>query len=373
MALLYPVWLYLALKQTVMPNDSAITLADRANFQIERFIFHIIIEDDELPTFLESVEITPSQIEFFKERFVEASEGTQYVFAEREHSNFYNNCCELVANDGQNFLRLSKTLTQDFKTHHIGTVNDGVFVVAIVNTGDENKLVFLIKMDHSKVLRYILQNTPEGRRATMEEVFNSIVEDKKAMQKVAIVDLGERYSWDVLAKDRNKTTGIADFFLNFMNVIERETSSQLTIRAVASARQWAVAAKEQFPELPEASVIKHRAIQYMDTHTIYDNDSFMDMVLVNQDENRDQDRELEKRNSFNNFLIEKGVAGQSFEPKPNSISRKEKENIRRTREGVEIKWEGEPSANGINIEEPGLNTNQLYNINIKTSRLSTVK
>src|SRR5690606_31967388 len=133
-----------------------------------------------------------------------------------------------VDDPDKNFYEISRHLTASFKTHHKKTTSDGVFITSLVSVKDKTDILFLLKLDHKKVYEY----KRAGNKAILEEIKNTFVEDKKAIQKIAIVDVGDYYLWDVLAYDRNPGQGksISVFFSDFLAVHERETPSVLTTK-----------------------------------------------------------------------------------------------------------------------------------------------
>src|SRR5690606_6847137 len=98
--------------------------------------------------------------------------------------------------------------------------------------------IALIKMDQKKVLEYELEETEEGRKAKMREIADSFIESKDAVQKVAIIDISETFAWDILAKERKRTEGIAEYFKNFLNANMRDTSSGLTRKTIGEVKKW---------------------------------------------------------------------------------------------------------------------------------------
>lgn len=328
-----------------MALESVLSNEEKASLFIKDFIFHIIIEDENEPDYLDAIELNAAQKNFFRERIIEAASGTQYVFVNKETSQLYASANDILG-DSENFLHQSKLIASHFHSHHTARTSDGVFIVALVSVkshGTEVPLISLIKMDHKKVLKYNLQQTSEGRRATIEEITNSFVEDKSAMQKVAIIDIGEHFSWDILARERGTKEGVADYFKNFLAVTEREHASRLTEKAVKAVRQWA-ASQTGLPQ--DAASYKVRAIQYMNTHDSFETESFLDMVVYDNDEKRKKALMI----ALHDDLAKVGVAGQHFSPKPNILTtRTYTRNKYETREGVKIEFDGTAETRGVTI------------------------
>ena len=314
-----------------MAKESVLTPAEKASIIIDHFIFHIIIAGEENPTTLAEVVLTDEQRNFFRERLAQAAEGTQYLFTD-DHASTPRRCARILEDPGEHFLDESIGLAQDFLNQHRRNMSNGVFVVAVIHLERGNEripLISLIKMDHTHVLEYLTEQTEDGLVAKLHEVLNTFVEDKSALQKVALIDPGEYYAWDVLARERGSSETIRDYFKGFLSVKEREDASHWTRHAISAVTSWAF---ENKPRTSQISFInyKARAISYMETHGEFRTDGFLDMVVLDDD----PDRRQTLRTSLYDRLAEKGVAGQTFAPKPGSIKKsvREKTNILRTKE-----------------------------------------
>ncbi|MDJ0807524.1 MAG: nucleoid-associated protein [Gammaproteobacteria bacterium] len=304
-----------------MPKESVLTPAEKDSIQIRYFIFHILIAGNDNPTTLHEVELTDEQRNFFCERLAQAAEGTQFVFSDRNAST-PQRCERILQNPAESFSHESIGLAQDFLNHHRKNMSDGVFVVALVDVqrgGEEIPLISLIKIDHTKVLEYQTEETEAGLVAKLQEVINTFVEDKKALQKVALIDCGNHYGWDVLAKERYTAETIREYFRKFLSVVEREDASHWTRQAVRAVTAWAFQNEGELSE--DASAYKHRAITYMNTHAAFETKGFVDMVLNEADPER---RELFEV-SLNDALAQKGVLGKNFLPSRDRYQRMQSE------------------------------------------------
>ena len=350
-----------------MPKESVLTQAEKDSIKIKKFIFHIIIESELNPIFLDEVTLTEDQLTFFKNRFIEAAEGTQFEFNDKTVSEVYKNCNKLIDDPEKNFLEQSKFLTASFKTHHKKSMSDGVFITSLVNIKDECDIIFLLKLDNRKVYEY----KRTGNKAILEEIKNTFVEDKKAIQKIAIIDVSNYYKWDVLAYDRNPGQGkaIGEFFADFLAVHPRETPSVLTDKTISAIRQWSITNKSDLDPTQEVSSYKARCLDYLKNSKKVSYKDLINTVIFDDDASRK--RKLKK--SLKVFLEEKGLYGQSFKPNEGSLNKAQSKNIRKTAEGIKIEWEGD--AKDVNIEipnEPNENDG-LYHISIKTSQVEVVK
>lgn len=351
-----------------MAQESVLTDMEKESFHIEKFIFHIIIQQQHTPEYLEEVKLTDVQEDFFKKRFSEVSEGTQYIFIDKAKSALYHSCKEIINNPETHFVEMSKTITMAFKQHHNKNTNDGVFITALVSVNKSRKLIFLLKLDHKIVYQY----KRERSKAILNEIKDTFVEDKKAIQKAALIDISEYYIWDVLAKDRtaaNTEGSIRDYFSKFLTVTERETPSKLTENAVKFANRWAITNISDLDPGQEPSTYKSRAIAYLQSASKFKTKDFIEAVINFDDENVDRRQALKK--SFKKYLDESGMSGQSFIPNKNSLTKTRKKNVRMTAEGIKIEWEGDPGESNLTIPTRQ-DADGLYHILIKTTRIDNL-
>lgn len=345
-----------------MPRQSVLTEEQKNSISIESFIFHIIVPtikgEEREPKYLSEVILTQDQQLFFRDRLIQASSGTQYIIFNKEESEVVRWCNQMIQNENNGFVQASRRMAYSFQSHHSGNTSDGVFIISTVKVQNNIDLVFLIKMDHLKVLSYNLDES--GTKAIMQDIQNSFVEDKKALQKVAIVDIGNNFLWDVLAYDKTES----DYFKRFLGIAERENNAALTRKTVSSVFVWAKQNQSVLPE--DYSTYKSRAIQYLEAFETFDTERFINHVIRADGEIGD-----ELSSSLKSSLENDGIAGQTFHPRPNSIQNKVRKNTLLTDEGVKIEWSGSATANGI-IRGTEPDHEGLYQIIIKTRRIDII-
>lgn len=349
-----------------MAKESVLNQAEKDSFKIKRFIFHIIKQADINPIFLDEVVLSKEQSTFFQDRFSDASQGTQFEFNDKKTSEVYKNCKAVITDPEKSFVEVSKDLTASFQTHHKKTTNDGVFITALVSVIDKVDLIFMIKLDNKKVYGYSVKD----KKAIMQEIKNTFVEDRRAVQKIAIADVSDYFVWDVLAFDRNPNPGkaIRDFFGDFLAVHERETPYNLTGKMVSTVRQWAIANKSSLDPSQEVSSYKNRSIDYLRNSNQMRSRDLINTVIHDDD----SDRAKRLRKSLRSFLQDKGLEAQVFTPSKKALDKATTKNIRRTAEGVRIEWEGDSKDVNVSIpNEPDNNGN--FNITIQTTRVEILK
>lgn len=332
--------------------ESGLTQAQKDSLDLVQFIFHIIDPDatDEMErvVYLDEVMLQEKQKEFFLDRLRDIAEGTQYVF--KEDAVFLREKSAALLNDPEQFNQISRQLTEDFASRHDGQMAAGVFVVAIVSylvsAGRPSQLLLMVKMDKRPTFSYT-HNTVDGKRiARMTDIPNALNETKQAIQKSAVVDVSDNFAWDVLAYDRVQKH-LSTYFRGFLGVIERQVDSALTRDTFAIVKKWANSlSPEAIPENEDALGYRGRALNYLRDHDEFDTDEFINAVVRDEDAERKSILSAQLREA----LVEKGIAGQRFTPRPESLQRKERKQIYQTDEGVTIVFEGAKEAAGLSIE-----------------------
>lgn len=348
-----------------MAKESVLTEKEKKSIEIQKFIFHVIVEKQQLPVYLDEVVLDKDQVEFFRKRFIDASEGTQFMFTD-PGGLVATKCSDLVGNPTKNFHDRSKDLAAAFRAVHTKATNDGVFITALVRVLKKVDLVFLVKLDHKKVYEYKLKD----KKAIMEEIKNSFVEDRKAIQKIAIVNPGNHYKWDVLAYDRTPGHGkaISDFFRNFLLVAERETATSLTEKTISAIRKWASENMNDLDPDEEVAAYKQRCLEYLRNAQLVDTGALIRAVT----RDRDPQRRKKLQGSLKDYLAEQGLSGQAYQPSQSIVKKHAAKNIAKTAEGIKIEWEGEQKD--VNIHIPTTADNEgMYNITIRTSGIEFVR
>lgn len=321
------------------------------SLEIEKFIFHIVNPDapneEEQVIYMDDVELQPNQRSFFLDRLKEIAEGTQYIF--REDIPNIKESCEKSEIDFEDF---SRSITAEFSRQHSGRMSGGLFVVSrvkyLVNTNTYRKLIFLVKMDNQPSITYEYKEVDGRKIAKVTDIKNALNESKKAVQKSALIDVGNVFLWDVLAFDRVYKPTLAGFFRKFLGVKERNTNTQLTQTAFSAVKEWANSIpKNELPEDEDTATYTQRALNFLCDNDIFDTENFIN-TIVRDEENPERKAAFSKK--LKEKLNDKGVAGQSFTPQPNAIKPKDKKHTYITSEGVTITFEGSHEAVGFKIE-----------------------
>ena len=169
-------------------------------------------------------------------------------------------------------------------------------------------------------------------------------EQKNSVQKRALVDINNKFNWDVLAVERKRSSAvmdtedaITDYFKGFMDIKLKETDSALTKRVVVACHQWAKNYDGDLEGKTPAD-IRHSVINLMDAYEKgqVDYDDLKECICSHTDQNQSQ---IMKQN-FDVYMDQEGLGGVSFSPKPNSISGRARKGIWETDTGIQIIWNG---------------------------------
>lgn len=333
------------------PLEGVLNQEHRNSLEIVDFIFHIInpdATDDQKVIYLDEVQLQQKQKAFFLERLKEIAEGTQYVF--KPNAVDLKTKCQALLETPEDFVEISRQITESFSAQHDGTKSSGVFVISTVkylaSANNWQKLIFLVKMDTGASFSYSYEEVDGKLVAVMSEIENALNETKTAIQKSALIDVSDVFAWDLLAFDRVKKPSIGEYFRGFLGATERQQDSVLTRTAHAAVRKWARRlAPEQMPEGEDALGYIGRALNYLTDHTAFDTDEYLNAVIRDED----NDRKAQLTASLREELANVGVAGQQFVPKPDSLPNKDKKQTYQTQEGVTVVFQGDKDAAGLTI------------------------
>lgn len=333
-------------------RTSHLSASELATLDITHFIFHVIEPGASDPVQLldEAIDLSPRQRQFFLDRLREAARGTQYAFDDR--SEMRELCETLVARPNVAFVETSQAIAGLFaKYHHDRRMLPGVVVLALariaVSANAHRRLLFVLKIDHRPVLQYRLSSSAGRRTARIAEVTNALVESKTAIQKSALIDVSDRFEWDILAAERYESgPELTDYFRRFLSAHVREQPSELTRRAIATVRKWARQLDaDDKPESEDAAAYAERAMRYLGHTAVFDTEEFVAAVVTDSD----RQRRAAARASLEEALAAVGVAGQHFEPQPGSVAAGVRRTVLRTLEGVQIAYEGPREDVGLAV------------------------
>lgn len=195
--------------------------------RIERMIFHVVGPEESDLSLMDEVDLTSVE-DFFLERIRETNIGNRFKFIGPDQG--VRPSLSTITSDPARFVAVSKHLAESFQTQHETVASKkGAFIVAVLS-GLPSKVFALIKFDDLRVLRFRSEVGTDGRvKATVSEIDNTFQEDKKAMQKSALIVLSDE-GGDVAVFDRTNRQNITDYFRAFLGVKRLYTPEQATAR-----------------------------------------------------------------------------------------------------------------------------------------------
>jgi hypothetical protein len=223
--------------------------SDLERLQIKRIIFHVVGPEDDDLILMDEVDLG-HVLEFFLERIRETNVGNRFKLIGPQQG-VWPSLAAMEATP-EHFIKISKQLAESFNNAHKAVASKrGAFIVAQLS-GLSRPMFGLIKFDDLRVLRFAQQTTPNGRvKATVSEINNTFQEDKKAMQKSALVVLdGEEGTAAVF--DRANRADATAYFRTFLGVHRLYQPEEATKRFAKAIREaFEVHRGRATPELRE--------------------------------------------------------------------------------------------------------------------------
>lgn len=340
------------------------------SLQIESFIYHIIRQDEEEPSLNDQVTLSLEQKEFFEERIRVSSKGTQFMFKHPEVNSTRAECLKILDDEENNLKRVSQSLTLRFFEDHNRSMNDGVFITAVVSVlvnDVRHRLLSFLKVDYSVVYQQKVTDEAGLKTVTLERIVDSLADSPKAMQKWAVVDPTDLFDWDALAAQRGTSAAkkdtevaISDYFKSFLQVTVKDTGSKLTKESVNIAKRWA-RSLDKLPDGMVRSDFKARAIHYFENNDQFDTSSFVESVLGAyaaedmSDAERKEREVLREEHSLSllESLDQAGIAGQTFTCFPSSIPDGSRRTKIKTGTGLVVTFNGTRDYHNITVESDG--------------------
>lgn len=320
-----------------------LTQNDRTALSISSFVFHILKKEDDLPKYLDRVELLAIQRARFREWLLKGLKFMiEYEFIDDEA--LLHNASAKIGLDEEGFVAYTKEIARDFKRTHKGSSSDGILVFCQVDTQSGN-LLFMIKVGYKDTFQYSVSVENGMRIATVSTVENPIIDDFDEIQKIALINLDSSYEWSILAYDKLKKSlnTIAVYFKKFLHVRETKSNSELTRLTFSTVLKWYKVYKHELDPGQTVSHYKGRALEYFERNTHFETERFLEHVVIDQDNTRKE----QAKETLLNHLRNSQLDGRLFESRPQSIPNAQTRSTWKTDENVKIIFEGNPDSNGI--------------------------
>ena len=289
---------------------------ERNALTVEHFIFHVVHHGGDEPLLFESTPIGDFE-RFFVGRIVDTLAGNRFVFSEGSETH---GALRTAEGDPTQFVEVSKSLARRFHRND-GRFQRGILIVTALRAG-ERRFHSLIKYDHERMVAFDVIDAG----AALRDVVNGLTESRKAMQKSALIELGDD-GGDLVVVDRSKPTGITDFFRDFLQAERLHGEGEMT---TTLAKALVRTVREHADALPVAITahVRPRLVEIARQRPDFEPDVFFtDFFGAHGSE--------AVRSGFDANLARLGLDGESFTFDPAALPAVGQRRFR-TREGVSI-------------------------------------
>lgn len=221
-----------------MISMPVLTAQEREMLRVESFIFHAVHHGRPAPTLFNEVPIGDFE-QFFVGRVIDTLKGNRFTFNDR--STTLQALRDIDA-DPAMFVAVSKELATAFHDDD-GRFKQGILIVlSLVTNG--RRLYSLIKYDYGdRVLGVVEQDAV----ALLTAVAKPLTENKKSLQKSALIELSEA-GGDLVVIDHSERSGITNFFRDFLEVTRSHSDAEMTTALTKSLLRTIQAHAAELPD-----------------------------------------------------------------------------------------------------------------------------
>lgn len=201
--------------------------SDLDALSLGRMIFHVVGPEDSDLLLMDEVDVG-GLAGFFLDRVRETNVGNRFDFVGTEQG--VRPSLVSISKDPTRFVAVSKEMAEQFQNQH-KTVSSrrGAFVIAELK-GGVSPVFALIKFDDLNVLRFSQQiKEGGGIKAVVTEINNTFQDDRRAMQKSALIVLAQD-GGSVAVFDRVDRANVTRYFRAFLGVKRMWEPDQATAR-----------------------------------------------------------------------------------------------------------------------------------------------
>lgn len=215
---------------------------DLKGLQIEQSVFHIVGPGNEHFQLLEAFDAGPYS-PFFLGRIRSINSGNRYCF--HDDAPVKAQLGRIDA-DVTAFQEESEKLATAFNAAHGGATAVGAFLIFTLAC-PTGRVFALLKFEDEKVLSYGLKKGRSGKFApTFGEIERTFVQNRNALQKAALIRLGDAED-TVFVVDRQNPQRPAAYFEHFLHVRRLRTEEELTQAIIEVTRKIASKHKKLLP------------------------------------------------------------------------------------------------------------------------------
>jgi hypothetical protein len=338
-------------------RSNLLSPSEQETLEIRDFIYHIVDAKNDVPEYLSQINLSgQSQRDFFKKLIVDTAKGTQFVFSAPDDNKVKNYCDGILADPSGSFVKFSRDIVRDFHEHHSGTTTSGIVIVARVTIGhqpNQHNMIAVIKVDYTPVLNQ-KRDSADPTIVSFEELIETLAETEVSVQKKALIDVGNKFEWDVVAVERNKggknydsDKALTDFFKKFLSVRLRLNNSTYTRLVISAVNDWAKQYDGDMESTP--SDLKAKTVNLLEAYDDqpFSLDTLKEVVCKHNSAAEAQSLAAD----FDDYMAEKGLSGVSFTPRKNSIQPADRKTTLSTDDDVKVIFSGSAEDNNIEIEK----------------------
>ncbi len=205
-----------------------------AALTIRRMAFHLVGPEDGDLVLLRAIAPGPFE-RFFLDRIISVNAGRPYIFSDA--SSTRERLGRIVA-DSEVFQTESEQLAKDFQRGHSGkNASVGAFLVFQLVCNGETTFA-LLKYDDETVLSYAFEEDDQGRKVvSLASIERTFVQNRDALQKSALIRLGEDRGGNLVVLDRRNQQKVARYFESFLAADRVHDDADLTATLVKVTRE----------------------------------------------------------------------------------------------------------------------------------------
>jgi hypothetical protein len=304
-----------------------LTELEREQLRIESMILHVVSDDDFDPA--------PAQVVqhagFFLSRILDTDVAPVYQFKDVSRSRDW---VEQMAQGVVTFEQGAQELSREFSRGHGTTTRDGAFFIFELRTDDVDVRIYsLIKYDYREAIE---QADDEDGETRLRRIVHAFIDDKKAIQKAALVRVVGGHAEQLLAtRDRTRVAPeIADYFATFLDVHRISSDEELNRRLVSALTEAFADCKEVLPNQDVPSALRQAKAVLRDRQQI-DEGAVVEAVMAAAGHPEDDETQSLLRKRTIQKLRAKRLAGLAFRP-DRGVLRKAPMRKIRTTEGVTV-------------------------------------
>lgn len=307
-----------------------LTDAERRSLKIEAMILHVVGQQPFVAEPARAVE----HAAFFAARILDTDVAPVHSFGEDSPTR---DRLERMARGEEPFEAGAQALAAEFSRLHGATTREGAFFVFALGSDDPRaRLYSLIKYDY----REAIEQT-DDRRHLLRRIVHAFIDDRKAIQKSALVRIVDGRAEAAVAAHDRVATGpeISDYFAAFLGVRRSRSDRELNAELAEVLRKTLQESREVLPDHDVARALHHAKAVLRDRRRIHE-EAVADAVLSAAGDPQDDDTRARLLARASRKLEAAKLGGLSFPPVRQVLERPPLRRIR-TVEGVVLSYPDE--------------------------------